>query len=250
MIRTLFRAGTTNVILLLLIAVYVLLQIAGYFVTGLTDYLVKLHVFEVVSLLALLELLYLQLDRRAQSTQAIVVSKEQDAYRDFLVSARASEVASIDIISAGISARYQFIQEALSCRVPVRVLIQGKNCAVDKADAERCDSFIELIERQIPKELKHLFEVRSALSIVSLRALILRQKSGSVGKAVISWYTYDGAGKVAGHLNPSIILDEGARYLDPLRWFVALEFDKEWETAELVRPHSANANDHLNQILE
>lgn len=101
--------GTTfNILLISLFSLIVLIIIGGFY-PPILQYLSSLHIFDIIIIGCLIELLYLQSTRISENQRVIVFPKERNYYSDFLKELCQNHPHSVDFLSAGLSSRRWWI---------------------------------------------------------------------------------------------------------------------------------------------
>lgn len=224
--------GTAFIISLACLFIIVILYILGIFYPPIFDFLSESHVYELIIIAILVEILYVTLSMSRKDLPFDVYTRENDFYSELLNKIKRDRPESVHIMSAGLSSRYQFIMNLLELHVPLRILIQVEDIAIDKTDAKRVYSFLDVITRTLPALADKYLEVRAMKNIVSMRAIIVNYRKVSDTKLTLSWYTYDYQNKVLGHYNPSLILNGISSKTEFLYEFAIQEFNKCWEIAK------------------
>lgn len=239
----LFAYGTTFAILTITTFVLVILTIVGsVFSDGVTNYLSRNHIYDAIIMTALLEILYISFPKRPHVLPFQSYATEQKALVPFLEALKESKPDSVDFFSAGLSSRYQLIQELIDDQIPVRVLVQDQRQGVDKVDAERLKEMLQLIVQSVPEKAEKFLEIRALNRVATLRAVIANRRQSAYIEALFSWYTYDSHGTLIGHSNPSIYIrpvpSEGQLIAEYLR----RKFDMIWGECKSNRIYPPDAN--------
>jgi hypothetical protein len=189
-------------------------------------------------------LLYLQSTRFSEAQQFTVFIKEHDHYADILEEIIKSHPKSVDILSAGLASRYEFIVDLIELGIPVRVLIQGGGVAIDKEDSIRSRSMIDSILHSSTQDAHRYLEIRESTRIVSLRAIIIRHERFNQSSAIVSWYIYSNGGKIIGSRNPAIMVFGTNRDAHPILNFAIKEFNDAWDSSEsnVILPAKGDQN--------
>lgn len=242
MFRKLLSSGITFIMLLTSLAVLICLHIAGAFYPPIISYLSSLHIYELAILIVLIELLYLSIHRPPPAGPYHICAMERDYYPKLMENVSKRHPESIEMVSAGLSSRYQLITDLLDFQIPTRVLVQTEDIAVDKSDARRLHTMIDSICRSTSEKCLTYLEIRAMSSIASVRSIVVNRKTAEDTLCLISWYTYGASKKIMGQKSPCIAVDgksiEGRFLID----FARRSFADNWEASmdRIVFPKKNN----------
>ncbi len=206
------RRYTDNRAIVALVSLMMLLEIVLVLRIIKPDYfksIVENHVFELVVLLALAQMILL-LSRLLDRAPGRVCRDEHEC--EVLLRAMVKDdarIRTLHVFSCGLGSRLEMITSIHNesrRRISTEVLAQAPDHAVDKEDADRTRSILKILKRDhsdVPVEVR-LFETPA-----TIRALILCADKRKPLWGVVSWYKYEksnGLGKVIGRSNPAIVL--------------------------------------------
>jgi hypothetical protein len=205
------------------------------------EVIVKNHVFELVVLLALTQvilLLFRLLDRVPGQ-----ICKEEHECESLLrnVVRENSRTYKLHVFSCGLGSRINMItsiHNERSSNFAVEVLAQSPEKAIDRDDAARMNGQLQILKRDHPDTP---VEIRFFDSPATIRALILSDRDQKPFWGVVSWYRYEKASarveeksfKVIGRQNPAIVLDAaGSREHEFLLNHLMKTFKRQWDDYE------------------
>jgi hypothetical protein len=234
----LIRRYTNNRAMVALLALMMLLEIVFVLRIFKPDYfklILENHVFELVVLLALAQMILL-LFRLLDRAPGRVCKDEHEC--EVLLRAMVKEdprISTLHVFSCGLGSRLDMatsIHSESRRKLFTEVLAQAPDHAVDKEDAERTRSLLKILKRDhsdVPVEVR-LFNTPA-----SIRALILCDDKRKPLWGAVSWYRYEksnGLTKVIGRRNPAIVLRgyESAEDQIVLN-FLMDTFDHQWPIA-------------------
>jgi hypothetical protein len=240
-LSSLIRGYTRNRTILVTVAACLLfdvLALARIVFPSVFDFIIKYHVFEAVSILALSQVLLLVLQIANAKRQHILFS-DRDCEAELLAFLAAnSNATTVLFFSAGLGARIGIIREIATrwSHLGLRVLAQHPDTHLDKDDAMRLGPQLNLVQKGDVPSRQH-FEIRLSRLPATIRAIIVCDKSSKPLWAVASWFVYGKEARgvvIRGRDNPAFILDasrdtdEG----DALAWLQE-QFATAWETAKI-----------------
>jgi len=187
------------------------------------SFIIKEQIFEVIVLLALMQMIVLlfQLIRQAPKKICKHEYELENAVRDFIQTN--DRVYSVHVLSCGLGSKINFITDLRKGkeRVPTEVLVQDPKYAIDKVDAERTSSNFKILNHDHSEKS---LQMRLFNEPATMRAVLICKKDRKPIWGVVSWYKYRDYGKgrmaVKGRDNPAFVLDSGASSIDD----IVLEF--------------------------
>jgi hypothetical protein len=199
------------------------------------DVVLQKHVFELVVLLVLSQILLLLLRLVEQPSPGYC--EDEDVCQDLLrrVARDDSRTAVLKVWSAGLASRFNLITAlsgALHGRIRTHIIAQSPDHALDKKDAERMRGFLPILERD---HKSAALEVRFFETPATIRSFILCDRKNRPFWGTASWYTYeklpgDTGIRIVGRSNPAIVLraDLSADHRAILT-FLNNKFDEVWD---------------------
>lgn len=168
----------------------------------------------------------------SKATFQTLVGRERDLQEDFLAAIRQDRPESIDIISAGLSSRYQTVVDLLELSLAVRILVQSRSIAIDRIDVGRMPTIINTLLRSLATTAQANLEIRGSTCVVTLRAMLARHSGNEYKRGILSWYTYDATQRVMGHNNPALLLESTTEGGVALLRFAAAIFARDWRASQ------------------
>ena len=165
------------------------LYIVNIFYKSIFNYLTEYHLFEIITLACLTEILFL-LIKSIKSKSLIVLSNETESMEKIKDLIKEYNVDLIKIFSAGLSSRMPYIKDFLDNKaLNIRLLYQHPDDALDKRDAKLAKSSISILLDGLTKSQKDNLQIKQYYGPASFRTIILCKNRIPL-VSVLGWYTY------------------------------------------------------------
>lgn len=234
----LIRRYTNNRALVALLGAMMVLEVAFILRIFKPDYfklIVENHIFELVVLLALAQMILLLFRLLDRPTGRICKDEHECEVMLRAVVREDPRISSLHVFSSGLGSRFDMVTSIYKESrglLTTEVLAQSPQFAFDREDADRLWSLLKILKRDhssVP------VEVRFFNTPASIRALILCDDGRKPLWGAVSWYRYEesqGLTKVIGRRNPAIVLRgyESAEDQLVLNFFMDI-FNQQWPIA-------------------
>jgi hypothetical protein len=184
----------TVVTLIAVLSILDVLLLGRYFYTPYFQFLIDQHVFEVVVLLTLVQILLLLSTNVWQSTPSIIGSEEEAQRKIKSILDQNRSIDSVKVLSAGLGSRASFFRSLLEQHKGVKIEIVacfGKESPnPDNLDRLKLGpaQFNVLTNRPTDEVRKHL-EIFNSYNTPSFRCILLSDSHGP-HSGILGWYTY------------------------------------------------------------
>lgn len=161
------------------------------------------HVFEALVLALLIEIVLL-LTKQVSNHQGFEIYMEESLAQEKMFELLEQEgIAKARIVSAGMNSRRLLIARLARAGIPVQVLAQDPDIAIDRVDAKRTFDTIELIRDDVGEAHLENLSIRLNPNLATLRVVILYEKNSNIKHVFLGWYSYRN-GRVYGSHHPTI----------------------------------------------
>lgn len=204
--------------LITLVAILIILDIlliAGLIAPQVIQFLIDKHLFEIVVLTTLVEVLLLLSSSLWRMTPLAIGSEEEAQEKVRTLLKEDTSIKSINVLSAGLSSRAPFLRELLEShrkyKMEIITCFGEGSPNPDPRDREKLGpamyyKVIHDLEKDVPDAESRLKIYRSH-NIPSFRCILLSDSHGP-RYGIVGWYTYyDRNTKIAGRRNVQIFVD-------------------------------------------
>jgi len=230
-IYTAFRSVIFLVFIMLVLEILLVLSTVW---SSSFQFIVDNHVFEIVVLFAIVQMILLVLKLLEQTPQNICDDEAecQALVKEFIrTNPRA---ARLHIFSAGLSSRYGFlstINNELGRDFQIEILAQSPDHAPDKMDANRMRLSMDILKRDHPRIP---VQIRTYITPATIRAYIVCDHKRKPLWGIVSWYLYELTPaqeiRVKGRENPAVVLSNKGTMEDiSIMQFFMSFFERIWQ---------------------
>lgn len=231
---SIYLGNRSIVALLLLLAVLEILFLARTIWPTALEIVVKRHLFELVVLLCLSQIILLLFKLLERAPRHVCRDEYESAALLRERVATDPRAALLLVFSAGLSSRFDLIttiHRATTRAFSTEVLAQSPEAALDRTDADRLRSNLAILARDhqgLP------LEVRTVGVPATIRGFVLCDRDRSPLWGAVSWYRYrelaGGGVSVAGRRHPAIVIDGDASKEETwVLQFLVASFNETWQ---------------------
>ena len=181
----------TSVVLLIVLD---FLLIANLIIPKLLQFLIDKHIFEIVVLTALVQVLVLLSSSFWHITPLVIGSEEEAQEKVRLILKEDTSIKSVKVLSAGLRSRANFLRALLE--LPRRLNVEIVACFgqgspnPDKLDREQFGpAHFGVITHRLDQETSSRLKIYGSFNTPSLRCVLLYDSHGP-RYGIIGWYTY------------------------------------------------------------
>lgn len=194
--------GITFLVTVATIAVAAVITIWAVFSDDVYVFIADRHIFEAVVLLALLELLLFTARKDSTSEEFQLFSVEGETQSKVIDLIDGKLIKQVSILSSGLGSRTSLVSSILRKTIPVDILVQSPETAVDNKDAAKLHENVEWIRFNAGEKSFSNLTVRLNPNVSTVRAIILYEAHTEVKHLFFGWYTYLNQA-VSGSPNPT-----------------------------------------------
>jgi len=193
-VLSLLTGRNSIIILVAILSILDTLLVASFFLEPILKFLIEKHLFEIIVLTTLLEILLLLSHNLWRSSPWVFGSEGEVQEKVRFLLKEDTSIKFVKILSAGLSSRAAFLRVLLEVQKRLNVEIiacfghQSPN--PDQLDREKLGpaNFDVITNRLKPDEMERL-KIRGSLNAPSVRLILLSDSRGP-RYAFLGWYTY------------------------------------------------------------